>query len=96
MKDRLGLPAAPIQINIGIENGLEGVVDLVKMKALYFEGENGTEVIEKDIPADLLQLAKEKKLELIGALAEVDPEMEEFYINEDINVPIDKLKKSIR
>lgn len=66
------------------------------MKALYFEGESGLKVTEKEIPADLLEFAKEKKLELIAALAEVDSKMEEYYLNEDINVPIDELKKSIR
>jgi len=66
------------------------------MKALYFEGEKGTEVVEKEIPEDLVELAKQKKLELISTLAEVDPEIEEYFLNEDINVPVDTLKKSIR
>lgn len=96
IRDRLGLNAAPVQVNIGIENGLQGVVDLVKMKALYFEGEKGTEVIEKDIPADMEAVVKEKKMELIASLAEHDPNIEEYYLNEDINIPIDTLKKSIR
>lgn len=83
-------------MNIGIENGLQGVVDLVKMKALYFEGEKGDDVIEKEIPDDLVEFAKEKKLELIAHLAEHDPTIEEYYLNEDINVPMDMLKASIR
>jgi len=67
------------------------------MKALYFEGDSGTTIIEKDIPeGDLLEKAKEKKMELISVLAEIDPKMEEYYLNEDINVPIDELKASIR
>jgi elongation factor G len=41
-------------VNIGIENGLAGLVDLVKMKALYFEGEKGIDIVEKEIPEDLL------------------------------------------
>lgn len=96
IRDRLGLNCAPVQVNIGIENGLQGVVDLVKMKALYFEGEKGTEVIEKEIPNDMIDQCKEKKLELLGALAEYDPEIEEYFLNEDINIPADQLKKSIR
>jgi elongation factor G len=96
IKERLSLNAAAVQINIGIENGLQGVVDLIKMKAVYFEGDKGTEIVEKEIPKDLLELAKEKKLELLGALAEVDPEIEEYYLNEDINIPVDVIKKSIR
>jgi elongation factor G len=66
------------------------------MKALYFEGEKGTEVIEKEIPNDMIEQCKEKKLELLGALAEYDPEIEEYFLNEDVNIPADLLKKSIR
>ena len=96
VRDRLGLNCAPLQVNIGIENGLQGVVDLVKMKALYFEGEKGDDVVEKEIPDDLIAFANEKKMELIGTLAEYDPTIEEFFLNEDINIPMDVLKASIR
>ncbi len=96
VRDRLGLNCAPLQINIGIENGLQGVVDLIKMKALYFDGNAGNEISEKEIPDDLKELAKEKKIELLGHLAENDPEIEEYFLNEDINIPEDLLKKSIR
>jgi len=41
IRERLGLNCAPVQINIGIENGLQGVVDLIKWKAIYFEGDSG-------------------------------------------------------
>lgn len=96
VRDRLGLNAAPVQVNIGIENGLQGVVDLIKWKALYFEGENGTDIQERDIPEDLVALCTEKKLELLGALAEHDADIEEYFLNEDVNIPADLLKKSIR
>jgi elongation factor G len=43
-------------VNIGIENGLQGVVDLVKMKAIYFEGDKGIEVVERDIPEDMKEI----------------------------------------
>lgn len=72
------------------------MIDLVKGKAIYFEGEKGTEIVEKDIPQEYEEICREKKLELLGALAEVDPAVEEYYINEDINIPVDILKKSIR
>jgi len=71
-------------------------VDLVKMKALYFEGENGDNIVEKEIPEDLVEMCKEKKLELLASLADHDPEIEEYYLNEDIDIPSDVLKKSIR
>jgi len=66
------------------------------MKALYFEGEKGTTVIEKEVPEDMVEFCNEKKKELLAALADHDPDIEEYYLNEDINVPLDVLKKSIR
>lgn len=92
-RDRLALNAAAVQVNIGVENGLEGVVDLVKWKATYFDGDNGEIIREEDIPADLVELCKEKKLDLLSCLAECgDEKMEEFYLDENIDVPEDLLK----
>lgn len=96
LRERLGLNCSAVQVNIGIENGLQGVVDLVRMKALYFDGDKGQTVIEKEVPEDMMEICKEKKLELIAALAEHDQTIEEYYLNEDVNVPVDVLKKSIR
>ena len=96
MRERLGLTAAAVQVNIGIENGLEGVVDLVTMKALYFDGDSGEVVRESEIPEGLMDLCVEKKLELIGTLAEIDESMEEYYMDENHEVPVDELKALIR
>jgi len=93
---RLDLNAAAVQVNIGIENGLEGVVDLLTMKAFYFKGDNGEFIEIKDIPEDMVDFCKEKKLELIGTLADNDEQMEEYYLEENIDVPIDEIKKVIR
>ena len=86
-----------MQVNIGIENGLEGVVDLVTMEAIYFDGDSG-EVLRKttEIPENVKDLCLEKKLELIGTLAEIDEAMEEYYMDENPNVPVDELKACIR
>ena len=89
--------AAAVQVNIGIENGLEGVVDLVNWKAYYFDGDNGEIVREEEIPADLLELCREKKLDLLSCLAECgDEKMEEYYLDENIEVPEEELKSTIR
>lgn len=96
VKDRLDLNAAAIQVNIGLENGLDGVVDLVEMKAIYFDGSEGQIVRKEEIPAGLMPIVKEKKLELIAALAENDPKMEEFFLEENIDIPPADLKKIIR
>jgi elongation factor G len=69
---------------------------LIKWKAIYFEGDNGENLVEKDIPEDLVDMAKEKKLELLAHLADHDASIEEYYLNEDINIPADTLNKAIR
>lgn len=66
------------------------------MKAFYFEGEKGNQIIEKEVPKELIPLCNEKKLELLGALADHDPSIEEYYLNEDVSIPEDVLKKAIR
>ena len=83
-------------MNIGVENGLEGVVNLVNMKAYYFDGDSGRIVVEKEIPDGLLQFCKDKKIDLLGQLAEFNEELENYYLEEDINVPEDMLKAIIR
>ena len=96
VRDRLGLTCAAVQVNIGIENGLEGCVDLVNMKALYFDGGSGEMVREAEIPEGMLDFCIEKKLELIGTLAENDEQMEEYYMEENHEVPVEELKTCIR
>ena len=96
VRDRLSLCAAAVQVNIGVENGLSGVVDLVLMKALYFDGDSGENIRVEEIPDNLKDFCIEKKLELIGTLAELDEKMEEYYMEEDYNVPVDELKACIR
>jgi len=91
-RDRLDLNAAAIQVNIGIENGLEGVIDLVEMKAIYFDGPEGVQVRTGEIPQSLMPFVKEKKLELFSALAENEPKMEEYFLEENIDIPPEELK----
>lgn len=64
---------------------MRGVVDLVRWKAIYNEGEKGIKVVESDeIPAEVLDFAKEKRRELIEQLAEVDEEMGELLIMDEV------------
>jgi len=53
IKERLTLNAQPINIPIGLEDKFEGVIDLIQMKAVYFEGEEGEQIVLKDIPDNL-------------------------------------------
>ena len=67
------------------------------MKACYFDGDNGEIVREEEIPANLIDRCNEKKLELLSCLAECGEEqMEEYYLDEQINVPVEELKDCIR
>lgn len=84
IREKLFLNAAPLQIPIGLEDLHKGVVDLVRMKAIYFDGENGEDLREEEIPADILDLAKEKRDEMISKLADVDDKIGEKFLMEEV------------
>ena len=72
IEERLGANAAPIQLPIGIEHDLRGVVDLIKMKAYTYENIEDNKLKEGEIPADLKEEAEKYKLNLIEKVAEYD------------------------
>jgi elongation factor G len=81
MKTRLKAKPCPIQIPIGASDTFKGVIDLVLMKALTFdEGDKGFKVIYGDIPADLLEEAKEWRSKMIEMVAETSDELMEKYL----------------
>jgi elongation factor G len=82
LKTKLGHNAVAMQIPIGLENEAEGVIDLVSMKALYFDGDNGEIVRETEIPQNLLEEAKAKREELIDAASIFSDELTEAILNE--------------
>lgn len=94
-RKRLNLNCAAVQMNIGIDHSFKGLIDLLKMKAVYFEGKNGEIIKEEDIPANLLEEAKTRRQELIEALANVDPEIEDLYLSEK-EITEQQLKAAIR
>ena len=80
---KLRLPAAAVQVPIGVEDEFKGVVDLIRMKAIYSEGLKGETVRESDeIPSDVRALVDEKKAKLIETLADVDDEIAEIFLDE--------------
>lgn len=95
MREKLFLNAAAIQVPIGLEDQHKGVIDLVKMKAFYFDGENGEDIREEEIPAELKAQADEKRNEFISKLADVDDAVGEKFLMEE---PMDEafLKAGIR
>ena len=83
IRTKLRMPAAAMQVPIGAEDDFAGLVDIVRWKAVYNEGTKGNVVRETDeIPAEVLELAKQKRQELIEQLSDVDDEMAEIFIEE--------------
>ncbi len=82
IKEKLKLNAAAVQIPIGLEGELKGVIDLVENKAYYHDGPKGENVIVKEIPVDYLNEVKQKRLELIAAVADVDEDLAEYFLEE--------------
>ena len=79
--DRLGAKAVPLQLPIGAEDKFEGVVDLVRGKAIRFDKTTkGAEFVEEDVPAELKDLFDEKHHELLEAVAEEDEALLEKYL----------------
>ena len=92
---RLGVNAKPIEWPIGAESEFRGVIDLVTMKAYEYDGKPEEDAKEIEIPADLVEIAKEKREELIEAVAEFDDEMMMTYLDGG-EISIEMIKKAIR
>jgi len=91
IRERLGANPVPLQLNIGAEDEFKGVVDLIRMQAIYWnEADRGTTYEETDIPADLLDDCNNYREQLVEAAAEASEELMEKYLdagelsNEDI------------
>ena len=83
--DKLSPNAVVVQIPIGKESDLEGVIDLIRMKAIYFEGDFGEKVVEKEIPENLKEEAEKARKILIEKVASEDESLlEKFLDNKDI------------
>ncbi|NLV83539.1 MAG: elongation factor G [Spirochaetales bacterium] len=92
--EKLGLNAVLLQIPIGLEDRLEGVVDLVGMKALYFDGPKGDVVRQEAIPEELLDEALQKREELLDSVSMLSDELMEAMLEE--NVTEELLRSAIR
>ncbi|POR02224.1 elongation factor G [Alkalispirochaeta sphaeroplastigenens] len=77
LRDKLGLNAVMAQLPIGLEDKHQGVIDLVKMKAIYFDGDHGEVPRYEDIPEDLLAQAEEYREGLLDAVSMFDEELME-------------------
>jgi elongation factor G len=93
--ERLDKRAARMQMPIGLEDQFEGIIDLVKMKAYYFEGDMGNSVIEKEIPENYKAEAEKLRVEMIEKIAETDEDMMVKYL-EGVVFSEEELKAAVR
>jgi elongation factor G len=93
--DRLTKNAVRVQIPIGLEENFQGVIDLLKMKAFYFEGNMGMNIREEEIPAEFLEEAKKYRAELVEKIVEQDDALMSAYL--DGKEPsFEDMKKTLR
>ena len=96
MKSRLGAHAVPMQVPIGAEDDFEGVIDLVKMKAIYWDTESQGTIFEyRDIPADLVEKAKKAREHMVESAAETSEELMNKYLEEG-DLPEEDIVAGIR
>ena len=95
VKDRLRCNAVPIQLPIGAEANFRGIIDLVEMQAVIYYDDLGRDMRIEEIPADMLSLAEEYRINLLEAVAEFDDEVMENYL-EGAEIPVDTIKRAIR
>lgn len=97
VKDVLGATPCPIQIPIGAEEKFKGVVDLVKMKAIFWHDETmGAEYTTEEIPADLLAEAEEWREKMLETLAECDDALMEKYFEDPSTITEEEIRSAIR
>ncbi len=95
IKTRLGANAVPILLPIGAEDKFTGLIDLMKMRAEIYTNDLGTDIKDEEIPADMLELAKKYRAEMIEKISETDDDlMMKFLDGEEPTVP--ELKKALR
>ena len=82
LRDKLGLNSHMVELPIGLEDKLEGVVDLVGMKAIYFDGDNGENIRIAEIPANMKDQAAEYRAELLDAVSNFDDDLMETLLEE--------------
>jgi elongation factor G len=95
MIDRLAAHPVPIQLPIGVESDFSGIVDLVKMKAVYYLDELGTEHEEREIPDELAAAAAAAREHLLEEVSHHDDELIELILEEQ-EIPVELLKRAIR
>jgi len=81
MKLRLKANPIPVQLPIGAEENFKGIIDLITMRAVVYEDDKGEKVLDVEIPADMLEKAKEYRTQMVEAAAEQDDELIAKYLD---------------
>ena len=96
IRDRLGSSPVPMQVAIGAEDAFEGVVDLIRMKAIHWnEADMGATFEERDIPADLVEQCNQLREQIVEAAAEASEELMDKYL-ENGDLEAEEIKRGIR
>ncbi|TMA87426.1 MAG: elongation factor G, partial [Deltaproteobacteria bacterium] len=95
LREKLNHNAVLMELPIGAEDKFQGVIDLVTMKAHYYDGENGEKIRTEAIPADLLEQAKTMRHDLIAAAAEYDDKLTELFL-EDKEPAVEDIRRAVR
>ncbi|MBL9002228.1 MAG: elongation factor G [Phycisphaerae bacterium] len=96
IKSRLGANGIAIQIPIGLGHDHKGVIDLMTMKAYFFEGDKGDTVREVDVPDDMKEYAQEWRHKMVEKIAELDDHLMDKYLTDEHSITIPELKAALR
>ncbi|XP_058748618.1 elongation factor G-2, mitochondrial-like [Vicia villosa] len=94
-RSKLRHHTAAIQVPIGLESEFTGLIDLVKLKAYYFQGSHGEDVVVKEVPSNMEALVADKRRELIEKVSEVDDILAEAFLSDE-TISDDDLEGAIR
>ncbi|MEO5769544.1 MAG: elongation factor G [Polyangia bacterium] len=95
LREKLRHNTITMQLPIGAESNFEGIIDLVRMKAMFFDGDNGEDIREEEIPADRLEECKTARHDMIANVADHDDELAELFLAEQ-EPTIEQLRAAIR
>src|SRR5262249_42411358 len=97
LKEKLAHNPLPVQMPIGAEANFHGIIDLVAMKAYYFDGDNGENVREEAVPAELAEEARQHRPDVVEKLAGFDDHLAELFLDgKDREVTAAMMKPIIR
>ena len=97
LRERLGANAIAVQLPIGAGDTFEGIVDLIEMKAYYFDqSDMGAVVEQREIPEDMQEMAEIWRHDIIERIAELDDELTELYLEDESAITEAQLKAALR